>query len=156
MNKNAKTTILNTLEKNWFTSIEGGDIFFYKHVEINKKNKILHIILSGTEYDGIYELFTIPSQFDGKVINNGNLVIKTKNNFDYALFKGKRPEGYIETSKCGVYGYCIIRGEYENEESFKKALLNTKLVSEEEYETYTYTETKKYVYNKTPKIEFVA
>lgn len=159
MNKELKTNILDSIINHWYTEeMEGGIKLFYKHVSANKKNKIYQIILSSTEYDGVYELCITNKQFRG-FIENDIIHISKKGNLDFALFKPKEkgvyPQGYLNPSYCAVYGYSVVRCDYKDEESFKEALMETGLVTDEEYEIYTSSITRDYVYDKTPKIKFI-
>lgn len=150
-----KKAILNAIIDKWYgEKQEDGEILFYKHLKCDKQNKIYQIILSGTEYDGIYELYITKSQFKG-TINGNEIIISNNGNLDYALFKGKEKiQGYLNPETCRAYGNCIIRSEYEDEKSFKNALLDTGFITEEDYEVYTFDKSKEYIYSKTPKIKF--
>lgn len=155
MNKEMKKAILEAIKGGWKANKDGfGEVLFYKHLDSGERNKIYHIILAGTEYDGIYEMTTTKGMFNG-YISSDKVVLDVHNNLDYALFKGNTPKGYLDPENCKSYGYCIIRSEYDSEASFKEALLKTNLIDEEEYDIYTFQPSKEYIYKKTPKISFV-
>lgn len=156
MNKGIKELILSTIMGAWHSSkLEDGEILFFKHIDADKKNKIFQVILAGTEFDGVYELYTTKSLFQGYINEDDKeVVISVKDNLDYALFKGELAEGYLNPESCRAYGNCIIRSEYKDEQSFRKALLETGLVTNEEYDIYTHSESKDYIYKKSPKIRF--
>lgn len=157
MEKKDKEMILNSIKGTWYADKDNEDILFFKHVNSNKTNKIFQVILSNSEYDGVYALYTTNNSFEGR-IDNDVILISNGGNLDYAMFKPEKkvlPKGYLNPEYCRAYGYCVIRGEYENEQTFKEALLKTGLISEEEYDIYTYSNSKEYIFNKTPKLKVV-
>lgn len=156
MESQKKHDIILALKKQWYASKDGT--YFYKHVE-GGRNKLYSILLSGTKYDGIYELSTVSSVFDGDIINsNKDIVIRAKGNLDFALFESIKNENikdYKFPRCCDSFGYCIIREEYKTEEAFKSELLSTGLITESEYDIYTNSICKQYNFKKSPKLDFV-
>lgn len=156
MDKKDKKQILDLITGTWFSNKDkSGEISFYKHLNSNKQNKLFEIILAGKEYDGIYEL-EIKKNFKGHIKDGGNeIVLATSNDTDYALFKTTQtPQGYLNPITCKAFGICIIRSEYKDEDSFRVALLETGLVTREEYDIYTFEKSKNYIHQKTPTLSF--
>lgn len=152
-----KKGFISYITSRWFAEKIYDDVIFYKHLCTSKRSSIYQIILSGTMYDGIYEL-NVGDKFTWDMDENENVTIKSVNSLDCALFRGQNgfPEGYMNPAKCGKYGYSIVRVDYQNEESFREALLATGFVTEDEYYTYTFRESQAYIYSKLPKIGFIA
>lgn len=138
MDKEAKNKVLNTILNKWMVKKEGdGSLTFVKHLKSEKRRKILEIILGNNEYDGVYEL-EVDKYFEGYINDKKKeVVLSCKVNLDYALFKKANPEGYLSPNCCKSFGICVIRGEYQSEATFKKALLDTNLITPEEYNLYT-------------------
>lgn len=124
------------------TSLEDkseDDLIFYKHMIISdEKNAVYQIILSGNaEFNGIYKLCVIGEKFKAE-LQDDDITIKVKDNLDYYLFKGKDFEGFVADEYFHKsYGECVVKRQYKNEKCFKKALLETGLVTEKEYDLYT-------------------
>ena len=154
-NTNNKDIIAKLITGGWFSGKDEEDeIFFYKHIKSNKKNMIYHIILSGTEYDGIYELETTSKLFLGN-FNKDGITLNIKNNFDYAIFKGSSPYGYKKFKAIGDKNYCIIRDLYKDNVSFMNALIETGFINMNEYNNYTSKIMKKTNYIQCPKLSLI-
>lgn len=152
-----KKKIVEHMLNQWFAEKIYEDIVFYKHIQMKKRSSIYQIVLSGTIYDGVYEI-NVGDKFQWNIDEEENVVVHNSTSMESAVFKtrGAKPAGYMQSAACGRLEYTIIRSDYENEESFKKALLDTNFITEEEYDTYTFKNTQEDIYSKVPKIGFVA
>lgn len=139
--KKDKIKIVAFLENNWVCEQVNIDKFiYYKHIRTKQPNRLYQIVLAGEDYDGIY-IFSLRGgkveySFDEDKFGNSVLKIKSAGNYDAAVFSGGEPTGYKRNEYTDGYGYSIIRMNYHTEEDFKNALIQTGLISEEEYENY--------------------
>lgn len=81
---------LEFLLNNWCAQKLNDDVVFFKHFNSNKRGVIYQLILSGNEYDGLYEfqVFGHDLTFDNLVLNNEVIMkIDTFSNFDLAEFE---------------------------------------------------------------------
>lgn len=151
-----KKEVINRITGEWFTEKIADDFIFYKHIT-GKRSSIYQVILSGGEYDGLYEL-NIGGSFEWRE-EGDTLKILNKGTLDCAVFNsstGETPKGYQHPEFCPKYGYSIVRMDFDSEELFLEALINTGFITEDEYYTYTYKDSQDYIYRKTPKIKFAA
>ena len=152
-----KKSVLEYMTNRWFAEKIYNDIVFYKHINVNKRASIYQVVLSGTMYDGVYEL-NVGEKFEWTLDEMENLTIQSLHSLESATFKkGKSfPKGYKASASCSKKEFSIVRLDYDTEENFMKALLDTGYVTEEEYYTYTYRDSHEYIYGKVPKIGFAA
>ncbi|MFW6046371.1 MAG: hypothetical protein ACOCP4_01080 [Candidatus Woesearchaeota archaeon] len=83
---------LRILLKNWCVQKIDDEYLFYKHFESDRKGVINQLILSGNDYDGIYEFEIFGHDLELTNIYNKQLKemimqIKSKSNFDLASFE---------------------------------------------------------------------
>ncbi|QUH22035.1 hypothetical protein [Alkaliphilus sp. B6464] len=87
-------TEIEILLNNWCVQQINQEYIFFKHFNSNRKGVIYQLILSGNEYDGIYELevFGHDLKFKNvfkKEINDLMIEVKTNGNYDLARFNKK-------------------------------------------------------------------
>lgn len=99
--KEMKTTYLknkvNILLNNWCVQKINNEYTFFKHIQSDRKGVIHQVILSGNEYDGVYELeiFGHGLTFENKVVDREAIMkINTNSNYDLAQFT---KESHCET-----------------------------------------------------------
>ena len=126
-----KLELASLLLDRWMLyNIYGDKHVYVKHVASERFNTLYQIILGGDkEWNGIYE-FPLKGKevkISGEEINDRKtLVIESDGNYDIALFKKK---GTAEP-------YAVTRLDYDTDEEFKEALLETNLIDEEDLEIY--------------------
>lgn len=128
VNDKHKEKLSNLLVDRWLLFELGKDEAYVKHIVSGKKGLLYQIILSGQIWDGIYEF-----SLRGKKINtkgyissdSQTLVVESKGNYDLAMFKNENGEAYS-----------ICRYDFENDEEFKDAILNTGYITEKEFDLY--------------------
>jgi len=92
-------TEVEILLNNWCVQKSNEDYIFFKHFKTDRKGVVYQLILSGNEYDGLYEMevfgkhLKFKNIFD-KSINDMVLKIETNGNYDLATFDKK---GYSVT-----------------------------------------------------------
>lgn len=127
-----KQAVLETLENNIFAELQFGKYYFCKHVK-GTRLKVFQLVFTGGSSDGIYDL-TTGEEFTWRK-ENGILIINANGNLGASTF-GKNeafPEGYNQTEDGISSGYCILRENFDTEESFKASLIQTGMITEEEY-----------------------
>lgn len=152
-----KKDLIELMTNHWFAEKIFDDVVFYKHVVSKKRSSIYQVVLSGTSYDGVYEL-NVGDRFNWKIKNTDEINISSLGSLDCALFCAKKgfPMGYKKPRSSRNHDYSVVRMDFDTDENFMKALLDTGLVDEEEYYTYTFKGSQEYIYSKLPKINFVA
>lgn len=112
----------------WMLYQEGSDSIYVRHVASDRQNVLYQIILSGQEWDGIYELALKGHKIrlKGYIVDGQKiLMIESPGNYNLADF-----------SKKGFDPPLICRANYSSDEAFKEALLRTQLITEEDLEIY--------------------
>lgn len=85
---------LEVLLNNWCVQKTNNEYIFFKHFNSNRKGVINQLILSGNDYDGIYELeifghnLKMHNVFD-KTINDLVIKVESSSNYDLAVFNKK-------------------------------------------------------------------
>jgi hypothetical protein len=85
---------IEVLLNNWCVQKTNNEYVFFKHFNSNRKGVINQLILSGNDYDGIYELeifghnLKMHNVFD-KTINDLVIKIESSSNYDLATFNKK-------------------------------------------------------------------
>lgn len=84
-------TEIEILLNNWCVQKTNDDYIFFKHFETSRKGVVYQLILSGNEYDGLYEMevfgkhLKFKNAFD-RSLNEMILKIETNGNYDLATF----------------------------------------------------------------------
>lgn len=151
-----KKGLIEYITNHWFAEKVFSDVVFYKHIPSKKRSSIYQVILSGTSYDGVYEL-NVGERLNWAINQEEVVHISSLGSLDCALFPSKDgyPRGYKRITNRNN-DYSILRMDFDTDEDFKRALLEKGLVTEEEYYTYTFKDSQEYIYSKLPKINFVA
>lgn len=88
-------TKLEILLNNWCVQKINNEYIFFKHFNSNRKGVINQLILSGNDYDGIYEFeifghnLKMSTVFD-KTINDLVMKVESCSNYDLAVFNKKK------------------------------------------------------------------
>lgn len=107
-------TQIEKLLNNWYVQKIKNEILFYKHFKSNKKGLIYQLILSGNDYDGIYEFEIFGHNLSIKNVLKNNdvvMVVKSLSNCSLALFE----KGGGKTILCSK--------QYLNNDFFKKDVI---------------------------------
>lgn len=139
-----KLELASILLDRWLLyNIEGHDVYV-KHIASGKLNILYQVILSGSEWDGVYSL-----SFRGPRIvtycEKDTLIVETEDNFESVWFIDEQ-----ERERA------IHKTEFETEEEFLNEMLQRGYVDEEEIEIYYNPEPwiKDYIAKKLPKVVF--
>lgn len=94
-------TKIEILLNNWCVQKTNNEYIFYKHFNSNRKGVINQLILSGNNYDGIYEfeIFGHDLKFQNyydHTINNMIIKIESLSNYDLATFIKKNTNVIID------------------------------------------------------------
>lgn len=122
-----KLSLSEVLIDRWMLYQEGMDSIYVKHVASNRMNVLYQIILSGQDWDGVYEFMLKGRKIlvKGYIINDQKvLVIESNGNYNLATFD-------VPSNP-----HTVCRMDFKSDEEFKRALLGTGLISEEELEIY--------------------
>ena len=107
-------TQLEILLNNWCVQKINNEFIFFKHFVSNKKGLIYQLILSGNDYDGIYEFEIFGHDLKINNVVSGNdvvMVVNSLSNCSLAIFeKGEKKNSFVES-------------QYINNEYFKKDVL---------------------------------
>ena len=119
-----KLELASILLDRWLLyNIEGHDVYV-KHIASGKLNILYQVILSGSEWDGVYSL-----SFRGPRIvtycEKDTLIVETEDNFESVWFIDEQ-----ERERA------IHKTEFETEEEFLNEMLQRGYVDEEEIEIY--------------------
>lgn len=123
-----KRTLLEVLKDRWMLYQLGRDSIYVKHVFSGRMDVLYQILLSGQDWDGIYEFALKGNKISvkGYVIDGVNtLVIESTGNYNLATF-GDEKMGY----------HTICRMDYKTDEEFTDALIATGFVTKEDIEIY--------------------
>lgn len=85
-------TELEMLINNWCVQKSNGDYVFFKHFETSRKGVVYQLVLSGNDYDGLYEMEVLGKKLKlknafNKTINDMVLKFETLGNYELASFE---------------------------------------------------------------------
>lgn len=144
-----KKALASILLDRWMLFETGGESIYVYHVASERMNTLYQIVLGGgKQWDGIYEFALKGKSVEFRVRKERNrsvLIIESSENYDVAIFKDS------EGNK-----YSITRMDFDSDEEFKKALLATKLINEEDFDIYYKPDDiiRPYINRVLPRIEF--
>jgi hypothetical protein len=143
-----KKALASILLDRWMLFETGEESIYVYHVASEKMNTLYQILLGGKEWDGIYEFSLKGKEVKVKVENKNNrnvLIIESNDNYDAALFENENGEKYS-----------ITKMDFKSDEEFKKALLKTGLISEEDLDIYFNPDEiiRPYLNRVLPRVEF--
>jgi hypothetical protein len=128
LSNKTKRTLLEVLKDRWMLYQLGNDSIYVTHVYAGRQDVLYQIILSGQEWDGIYEFALKGKKIvaEGYIIDGKNtLVIESQGNYNLATF-GQGDDNI----------YTICRADYKTDKDFVEAMIATGLVSREDMEIY--------------------
>lgn len=122
-----KLSLSEVLVDRWMLYQEGEDSIYVKHVPSDRMDVLYQIILSGQDWDGVYEFKVKGRNISAKgYIVKGQKILVVESNGNYSLARFTNAET----------PYTVCRMDYKSDEAFKEALLRTGLITEEELEIY--------------------
>lgn len=97
-------TEVEILLNNWCVQKTNEDYIFFKHFKTERKGVVYQLILSGNEFDGLYEMEVFGKNLKfkniyDKSINDMVLKVETNSNYDLATFDKKGFNVSLDKSK---------------------------------------------------------
>lgn len=126
-----KRALIEVLIDRWMLYKDEEDSIYVKHTASPRKNVLYQVILSGKKWDGIYEF-----AFKGKKISVKGYIIEEEGREEKILVI--KSNGNYDLANLGDYKhpYTVCRSDFKSDEEFKKAMLGTGIVTQEELEVF--------------------